>query len=289
MATWDVKDKICLVTGATNGIGKITAQELAAKGATVVIVGRNAAKTQETVTEIQKATNNPNVEALIADLSSLAEVRRVTQEFKAKFSQLHLLVNNAGAFFNERHTTVDGFEMTFALNHLAYFLLTNLLLDTIKASAPARIINVSSEAHTGGNLAWDNLQGERSYSGFRAYSTSKLENILFTAELARRLQGTGVTVNALHPGFVSSGFGKNNNNLLLRLFFTLVAPRIAISPEKGAQTTLYLATTPELEGVTGKYFSNKKEAPVQNSGYTPENSRKLWEISTQLTQTPEFA
>jgi len=289
MATWDVKDKVCLVTGATNGIGKVTAQALAAKGATVVIVGRNAARTQETVEEIRHATNNPNVVSMLADLSVQADVHRLASEFRAKYNQLHVLVNNAGALFMERQMTTDGIETTFALNHLAYFLLTSLLLDVMKASAPARIINVSSDAQTAGRLDWENLQGERSYSGFGAYSNSKLENVLFTFELARRLQGTSVTVNALHPGFVNTGFGKNNKNILMRFFFSFAAPLMALSPEKGAQTSIYLATAPELEGVTGKYFSNKKETTAQKIAYDQDAARKLWEVSAQLTRLPEFA
>src|SRR5688572_4549764 len=183
--------KICLVTGGTNGIGKIAARELARMGATVVIVGRDAQKTSQVVEEIRTASGNKNVDSLLADLSSQQEVRRLADEFKSKYSHLHVLLNNAGAVFMKRQLSVDGIEMTFALNHLAYFLLTNLLLDTIKASAPARIINVSSGAHTSGKIEFDNLQGERRY-GASAYGNSKLANILFTIELARRLEGTGV-------------------------------------------------------------------------------------------------
>src|SRR5687768_6952035 len=201
--------KICLVTGGTNGIGKSTALELARMGATVVIVGRDAQKTSQVVEEIRAASGNKNVDSLLADLSSQQEVRRLANEFKSKYSHLHVLLNNAGGFFMRRQLSVDGIEMTFALNHLAYFLLTNLLLDTMKASSPARIINVSSDAHAGGKIAFDNLEGEREYSA-STYGNSKLANILFTVELSRRLEGTGVTVNALHPGFVSTGFGKNN-------------------------------------------------------------------------------
>src|SRR6266545_3993807 len=194
--------KICLITGGTNGIGKSTAQGLARMGATVVIVGRNAQKTSRVVEEIRAASGNKNVDSLLADLSSQQEVRRLAREFKSKYSRLHVLLNNAGGFFMRRQLSVDGIEMTFAFNHLAYFLLTNLLLDTVKASAPARIINVSSAAHKSGKIEFDNLQGERSYNGFAAYGNSKLANILFTIELARRLEGTSITVNALHPGMV---------------------------------------------------------------------------------------
>src|SRR5512138_2567631 len=177
--------KICLVTGGTNGIGKVTAQALAGMGATVVIVGRDAARTAALVEEIRRLSGKPNVDSLLADLSSQQDVRRLANEFKSKYARLHVLLNNAGAIFLQRQLSVDGIEMTFALNHLAYFLLTNLLLDTLKASAPARIINVSSDAHTSGRIDFDDLQGERSY-GFGAYGNSKLANILFTIELARR-------------------------------------------------------------------------------------------------------
>ena len=230
-----MQGKICLITGGTNGIGKSTAQELARMGATVVIVGRNAQKTAQVVEEIRAASGNKNVDSLLADLSSQQEVRRLADEFKSKYAQLHVLLNNAGAVFMQRQLSVDGIEMTFALNHLAYFLLTNLLLDTLKASAPARIINVSSDAHARGKIEFDNLQGERSYSS-GAYGNSKLANILFTMELARRLEGTGVTVNALHPGFVATGFGKNNPGFLMKIIRAAV-PLIARSPEKGAETS----------------------------------------------------
>ena len=217
MLQGNMTGKICLVTGATNGIGMATAQALAHMGATVVIVGRDAQKAARVTEEIRAASGNQNVDWLLADLSSQQDIRRLATEFKSKYSHLHVLLNNAGATFTTRQLSVDGIEMTFALNHLAYFLLTNLLLDTIKASSPARIINVSSDAHSGGKIDFDNLQGERSYSSFGPYGNSKLANILFTTELARRLEGTGVTVNALHPGFTSTGFGKNNPGFFMNI------------------------------------------------------------------------
>ena len=223
--------KICLVTGGTNGIGKATAQALAQMGATIVIVGRDAQKAAQVSKEIQAASGSQNVDWLLADLSSQQDIRRLVAEFKSKYSQLHVLINNAGGTFMTRQLSVDGIEMTFALNHLAYFLVTNLLLETIKASAPARIINVSSDAHSGGKIDFDNLQGERSYSGIGPYGNSKLANILFTTELARRLEGTGVTVNALHRGLVSTGFGKNNPGLLMKIM-GVVMPLIGRSPGK---------------------------------------------------------
>lgn len=202
-----MQGKVCLITGGTNGIGKSTAHELARMGATVVIVGRDAQKTSRVVEEIRQASGNNSVDSLLADLSSRQEVRRLANEFESKYPRLHVLLNNAGGVFMRRQLSVDGIETTFALNHLAPFLLTNLLLERLIASAPARIVNVSSGAHTSGKIEFDNLQGERDY-GPRAYGNSKLATILFTMELARRLEGTGVTANALHPGFVSTGFGK---------------------------------------------------------------------------------
>jgi NAD(P)-dependent dehydrogenase (short-subunit alcohol dehydrogenase family) len=276
----NMNGKICLVTGATNGIGKATARALAQMGATVVIVGRNAQKTSQVVEEIRAASGNKNVDSLLADLSSQQEVRRLANEFKSKYSHLHVLLNNAGAVFMQRQLSVDGIEMTFALNHLAYFLLTNLLLDTIKASAPARIINVSSGAHTSGKIEFDNLQGERDYSP-RAYGNSKLANILFTMELARRLEGTGVTVNALHPGFVATGFAKNNGKVIAALV-SIFAPLVARSPAKGAETSLYLASSPSVVGLTGKYFHDSHVIPAAPQATDMVVARKLWDVSAEM-------
>jgi NAD(P)-dependent dehydrogenase (short-subunit alcohol dehydrogenase family) len=219
------------------------------------------------------------VDSLLADLSSQQEVRRLAEDFKSKYSHLHVLLNNAGAVFMQRQISVDGIEMTFALNHLAYFLLTNVLLDTIKASAPARIINVSSDAHSRGKIEFDNLQGERDYSA-SAYGNSKLANILFTMELARRLEGTGVTANVLHPGFVSTGFGKNNSGFLMKLIRSVV-PLVARSPEKGAETSIYLASSPGVEGITGKYFYDSHMIPAAPQATDMTVAKKLWEVSAE--------
>jgi NAD(P)-dependent dehydrogenase (short-subunit alcohol dehydrogenase family) len=273
--------KTCLVTGATNGIGKATAHALAQMGATVVIVGRNAQKTAQAVGEIRVASGNNNVDALLADLSSQQDVRRIAGEFKSRYPHLHVLLNNAGGTFTTRQLSVDGIEMTFALNHLAYFLLTNLLLDTLKASAPARIINVSSDAHSGGKIDFDNLQGELSYSGFGPYGNSKLANILFTTELARRLEGTGVTVNALHPGLVNTGFGKNNPGLLMKIMGAII-PLIARSPEKGAKTSVYLASSPEVQNISGKYFVDCKVTQPAPQAADRAVARKLWDVSAGM-------
>lgn len=275
-----MQGKVCLITGGTNGIGKSAARELARLGATVIIVGRDAQKTAQVVTEIRAASDNKNVDSLLGDLSSQGDIRRLATEFKRKYSYLHVLLNNAGGFFMQRQLSVDGIEMTFALNHLAYFLLTDLLLDTIQASAPARIINVSSGAHTSGKIEFDNLQGERNYSA-SAYGHSKLGNILFTMELARRLEGTSVTVNALHPGFVSTGFGKNNPGFLMKLM-RVVVPLIARSPEKGAETSIYLASSPEVEKITGKYFYDSKVTPMAPQATDMAVAKKLWDVSAAM-------
>jgi retinol dehydrogenase-12 len=276
-----MQGKICLITGGTNGIGKSTAQGLARLGATVVIIGRDAKKTSQVVAEIRSATGNPNVDSLLADLSSQQDVRRLASDFKRKYSQLDVLLNNAGGAFTTRQLSVDGIEMTLALNHLAYFLLTNLLLDTLEASAPARIINVSSDAHSRGKIDFDNLQGERSYSSFGPYGNSKLANILFTTELARRLEGTGVTVNALHPGFTSTGFGKNNPGFFMKIM-GVVVPLMARSPEKGAATSIYLASSPEVHSLTGQYFVDCKVTQPAPQAADSAVARKLWDVSAQL-------
>ncbi|HWE35817.1 MAG TPA: SDR family oxidoreductase [Isosphaeraceae bacterium] len=275
-----MKGKVCLVTGATSGIGCATAEALAARGATVVLVGRDAEKTARTAARIRETTGNSAVEYLLADLSSQAEVRRLARDFQGRHDRLHVLINNAGAAFTTRTESVDGIELTLALNHLAYFLLTNLLLDTIKASAPARIVNVASGAHTIVKaLDFDDLQASRKkYGSFRVYGHSKLANILFTRELARRLEGTGVTANALHPGLVATNFGAKMP-AVARFFFRL----FGLPPEKGARTVIYLATSPGVEGVSGRYFYKEKEAKPSAGALDAEAARRLWQISETMT------
>jgi NAD(P)-dependent dehydrogenase (short-subunit alcohol dehydrogenase family) len=278
----DMSGKVCLITGATQGIGRAAAMEIARRGPTVVLVGRDEARLAEVVKEIKDKTNNQKIESLVADLSSQKSIRELAAQFLARHDRLHILVNNAGGVFTERKLTVDGFETTFAVDHLAYFLLTELLLPVIKSSAPARIVNVASAAHLRGHIDFDDLQGERNFSGFRAYGQAKLANILFTFELARRLAGTGVTANCLHPGVVSTGFGKNNSGWLktaVQLFGFLL-----LSPEQGARTTVYLATSSEVEGTTGKYFAKCKEARSNRESKDPEVARRLWEVSEQMTR-----
>lgn len=279
--------KVCLVTGATSGIGRVTARELAQMDATVVAVGRKRQKGEETVAEIKRRSANDKVEFMQADLSSQESIRDLARTFTDKYDQLHVLVNNAGGVFSKRETTVDGLEMTFALDHLAYFLLTALLLPVLERSAPARIINVSSGAQGMGKIDFDDLQGAKRYRGWRAYSQAKLANVLFTYELARRLQGTGVTANCLHPGFVATGFAQNNSGALQALI--KAGQVFAISPEKGAETSVFLASSPLVEDVSGKYFANKKDKKSAKQSYDESVARRLWDVSAQLTGTKDGA
>jgi NAD(P)-dependent dehydrogenase (short-subunit alcohol dehydrogenase family) len=275
-----LEGKICLVTGSTSGIGKVTARELANRGATVVLVSRSRAKGEATQAEITQATGNQNLELLVADLSVLENVRKLASEFQQTHDHLHLLVNNAGCAYPTRTLTPDGFEATLAVNYLAPFLLTELLLATLKASAPARIINVSSAQHANASIEFDNLQGEKKYGNLRNYNQAKLAILLWTYELARRLEGTGVTVNALHPGVIASNFVDGMTGpaaLVVKL-----AKPFLLTPEKGAQTTLYLATSPEVEGVTGKYFVKSHETKSSSRSYDQAVGSRLWEVSEQL-------
>jgi retinol dehydrogenase 12 len=274
--------KTCIVTGATHGIGLVTALELARMGAAVVLVSRDPGLCEATAARIRQETGNQAVEYIPADLSSQAQIHRLAEAFLASHSRLDVLVNNAGAFFLRRMLSADGIEMTFALDHLNYFLLTHLLLDVLKASAPARIVNVASDSHRGARIDFDDLQAERKYSGFKAYGQAKLANVLFTYELARRLEGSGVTANALHPGFVATNIGRNNGPLA-RLAMTLAHLK-AISPEEGARTGLYLAASPEVEGVSGKYYTRGKPVPSDPASYDQETAQRLWKISSEMTK-----
>jgi NAD(P)-dependent dehydrogenase (short-subunit alcohol dehydrogenase family) len=267
------------VTGATSGIGLITAQALAQQGAIVVLVGRDPNRGAAAVEHITRATGNDAISLVLADLSSQAQIVQLAQEFHDHFDRLDVLVNNAGALFARRKVSVDGIEMTWALNHLGYFLLTHLLLDAIKASPHARIVNVASGAHRAGHIDFDDLQGERRYGGWRAYCQSKLANILFTYELAARLQGTGVTANAMHPGFVATNFGHNNGGpfaWLIRL--TQVA---ALSPQQGAETIVHLAVSPEVADITGRYFIKKRAVRSSTESYDNAIAHRLWQISEE--------
>ena len=276
-----VQGKVCLVTGATSGIGKMTARALAQKGARVVVVSRNRERCANTVTEIRARTGNDRVDYLAADLSSLEHVRRLVANFKERYDRLHVLVNNAGGFFMQRRESSEGIELTWALDHLNYFLLTNLLLDRLAASTPSRVINVSSGAHMGGRIHWDDVELKRGYNGWKAYAQAKLANVMFSYALARRLEGRGVTVNAVHPGFVATNFGKDNG-ILARLVMPVVH-LFARSPEKGAETSIYLASSPEVEGVTGKYFVDKEAVRSAPVSYDRESQERLWKLSARMT------
>jgi NAD(P)-dependent dehydrogenase (short-subunit alcohol dehydrogenase family) len=275
-----MQGKIILVTGATNGIGLVTACELARLGAQVTIIGRNPARCFDAAEQICLQTRSL-VATIVADLSTLQGIRQAAATFKKTHQNLHVLVNNAGGMFTKRRLTPDGFEYTFALNHVNYFLLTSLLLDLLKASAPSRIINVSSGSHERAKMDFDNLQGEKHYGGMQAYSRSKLANLLFTYELARRLEGTGVTANAVHPGFVATGFARNNGPLYN--VGTWVAGKLfGRKPEQGAQTSIYLASSPEVEGVSGKYFVDCQPVESNPQSHDRAAAGRLWQVSEEL-------
>ena len=277
-----MQGKVCIVTGANSGIGKATALGLAQMGATVVMVCRNQSKGEEAQNEIKEKSENDAIDLMLADLSSQESIYRLAENVQQHYQQLHVLINNAGVANLSRRETVDGLEMTFADNYLAPFLLTNLLLDKLKTSAPARIVNVSSGSHQSGYIKMDDLELEKGYRLMRAYGQSKLALVLFTYELARRLQGAGVTANCLHPGFVATNIGQNGVGSVGRSIVKLIFSRLGISPEEGAKTSIYLASSPEIEGVTGKYFI--KSIPVRSApiSYDETLQRQLWEVSAKL-------
>jgi NAD(P)-dependent dehydrogenase (short-subunit alcohol dehydrogenase family) len=272
--------RICLITGATSGIGLATAAGLAALGAHVVMVGRDRGRGEQARKAVIEKSGNDRVDLLLADLSSLAGVRGLAEEFLATYPALHVLVNNAGTVELSRTTTVDGFEKTFAVNHLAYFLLTNLLLPRLHASAPARIVNVASEAHRFGRLDLADLQSEKSYQAMRVYGTSKLLNILFTVALAEQLAGSGVTANCLHPGAVSTRLGKNNG-VFARILIGLLRP-FFLSPEQGAANSIFVAASDQLDGVSGKYFVKQRAVPPSRRSRRPRLAQRVWARSSEL-------
>jgi NAD(P)-dependent dehydrogenase (short-subunit alcohol dehydrogenase family) len=273
--------KIVLVTGATSGIGYATAQEIARLGASVIIHGRTQERCLDTQSSIQQEPGNPAVDILVADLSSQAQIRLAAQAFYDKYDHLDVLVNNAGAFFLFRRLSVDGIEMTFAINHLAYFLLTHLLLEALKASPTARVVNVSSGSHTNQHLDFDDLQLRKFYQPMQAYGRSKLANLLFTYELVRKLSGTKVTANALTPGMVATDIWKKVVPWLNPLIDPFMK-RMGQTPLQGAQTSIYLATSPEVEGVSGKYFANQHPLKSSPESYDRQAARRLWDISLQM-------
>jgi retinol dehydrogenase 12 len=278
-----MQGKVCLITGATSGVGEATALALARLGTTTILIGRDLSKGKAVVERIKTLAPNSQAAFLQADLSSLAQVRALAAQFTSQYDCLHVLVNNAGAMLARRQESVDGIEMTFALNHLGPFLLTNLLLDTLKASTPARIINISSVVHVQARLDLDDLQCRKRYSGMMPYNRSKLANLLFTYDLARRLEGTRVTVNAVGLGLTRSGLYRRQNigwflSLMMRLM-TLAAP----TAEKAADTIVDLVTNPDLAAVTGKYFVNGGVVPSSQDSYDRTIGDQLWQASTELT------
>jgi len=269
-----------LVTGATGGIGKATAMGLATMGANLAITGRDRERTEGAAREIRAASSG-QVDLFVADLSSQSEVRQLADKVLLTYPRIDVLVNNVGGYWNTRHVTPDGFEHTFALNHLAPFLLTNLLLDRLKQSAPARVVTVASNAHATGEIDFDDLQGEWSYSGSRAYNQSKLANILFTYELAKKLRSSAVTANALHPGVVNTSFGAEDPRGIQRLIIPFARPFLK-TPAQGAATSIHLASAPDLEQVTGGYFADSKPKRSSKRSYDEAAAARLWQVSADL-------
>ena len=270
-----------LITGGTGGIGKATAIGLARLGARVGITGRDATRAEAAAADIRAASGNPAVDVFTADVSSQIEVRRLAAEVLQAYPRLDVLVNNVGGFWAHRHATPDGLERTFAVNHLAPFLLTNLLLERLLASAPARVVTVSSGAQAMGRIDFDDLQGERDYSGQRAYNQSKLANVLFTYELARRLQGTAVTATVLHPGVARTNFGAEDQAWYFAITSPLVRPFMK-TPARGAATSIHLASSPKVHGVTGRYFANGKPHKSNKASYDASAADRLWQVSADL-------
>ena len=275
-----MEGKICIITGANSGIGKATAIGLAMMNATIVMMCRSKERGEEVQKEIIELTGNKKVDLLLCDLSSQESIRKFVSEFKSKYQKLHILINNAGVMLSKRVISVDGFEMNFAVNYLASFLLTNLLLDVLKKSAPSRIINVSSAAHRMAKMNFDDLQSEkRKYRLMKIYGASKLALMLFSYELSRKLEGTSVTVNTLHPGVVNTNLGQDQSSFsqgFAKLFFK--------KPEKGAETSIYLASSQEVDGITGKYFAKKQQKQSSEESYNEDYAKRLWELSTDMTQ-----
>ena len=274
--------KTVVVTGATNGIGEVTALELARMGARVIGVGRNPTKCADSAERIQRETGNPQVEYLVADLSLRAQVRQLAAKVLEKADKLDVLVNNAGAYNAQRMESAEGIEITWALNHLNYFLLTHLLLDALKPSPAGRVVNVSSDAHRRSAIRFDDVQFKTGYSGFPVYGHSKLANVMFTYELARRLEGTPVTANVLHPGFVATGFGLNNGGLM-GVAMRIMQKLGARTPQQGAKTSIYLASSSDVQGVSGKYFAAKRAVDSNRASYDRDVAERLWAISEQMT------
>jgi NAD(P)-dependent dehydrogenase (short-subunit alcohol dehydrogenase family) len=277
--------KTVLITGGTGGIGRATAIRLASMGARVGIVGRDLGRAQRAAAEICSESGNAVVDAFGADMSSQAEVRRLARDVLAGYPRLDVLINNVGGFWSHRHVTADGLERTFALNHLAPFLLTSLLLDRLIASAPARIVTVSSSAQSMGTIAFDDLMGKLKYSGQQAYNQSKLANVMFTYELARRLAGTGVTATALHPGMTNTSFSAEDPSRLFAPLVMVMRPFMK-KPERAADTPVYLASSPAADGLTGEFFANRESKKSNKSSYDVKTTARLWRVSADLVSRP---
>ena len=274
-----MEGKTCIITGANSGIGKVTAIELAKMNATLVLLCRDKERGESAQKEIIELTGNNNVDLILCDLSSQKEIRNFVAEFKRNYQDLHVLINNAGVMLSKKTQSVDGFEMNFAVNHLAPFLLTNLLLDMLKKSAPSRIVNVGSAAHKMGKIDFEDLQRENKKGRLMGlYGSSKLAMTLVSYELSRKLEGSNVTINVLHPGLINTNLGRDRSSTsqgFARKFFK--------TPEAGAETSIFLASSPEVEGITGKYYAKKKAKPSSKESYNEEYAKKLWEISEKMT------
>lgn len=280
-STKNMTGQICVVTGATSGIGKETASVLASKGAIVIVVGRNAKKCMVTTNSLKQQTGNTQIDYVCADLSDLNQVRNLASILTQKYPCIDVLVNNAGAYFKKRrYESKDGYEMTLALNYLSPFLLTSLLIESLKKSKQGRIINVASNAHFKGEIRLDDLQSKQAYDGFNAYAQSKLALVIFTYELAQRLKNTNITVNALHPGLVATNFGKNNG--WFRFYVRRVLKRHEISAEEGAKTCVYLTASPEVTSCTGGYYIEEKRVKSSEKSYDQKLAKELWEVSESI-------
>jgi len=279
----NMNGKVCLVTGATDGIGKVSARVLAELGAKVIIVGRNPEKSAIVLAELRSISGNENIDLLMADLAVMQEVRDLAEQVISRYDRIDVLLNNAGGYFTKHEITSDGLEMTFALNHMSYFLLTNKLMELLKYSAPARIVNVSSDAHYGVDIEFENLNGEQEYKAWKAYQKSKLANVLFTYELLKKVPGN-ITVNCLHPGFVATNFGHNNGGFFGPVL--KIAQRIsAIDPEEGAKTSIFLCSAPEVKGVSGKYFYKCQPKTSSQESRNMDTGKRLWQISSDIAST----
>ena len=273
---------VALITGASSGMGKALAIMIAKTGAKVIMLCRNEKRGEEALAEARALSGSNSIELMLCDLGNLSQVRQFCQDFKARFGRLNILINNAGVIVSGRHLTNEGYELQFGVNHLGHFLITNLLLDVIKNSAPSRIINVSSGAHKIGKIHFDDINLEKNYTLWRAYSQSKLANILFTYELDRQLEGTGVTVNCLHPGAVATNMGIDRDTGFGKLITGILRPFFK-TPEQGADTAFYLAVSNEVEGISGKYYYRRRITRSSSSSYDIETGKKLWELSKKMT------